>query len=148
MDIGDQIPLSIGVAGLRFVGHVGGQALRSRQSGTFSNEQHDQFGLQQVTDFVQDSDSAVADDEGLANRPAEGYGPRFEKRQDGRDLSGDCRRRQTISDDNLKVASGRASGSKSGSGRLAQATTEVWSEQVLALISGLRLDFEKSALLD
>src|SRR6202007_3145626 len=70
VNVGDQVPVGVGVQFVGPIRHVGGEALGRRKTRAFSYEEDRDFGMQQFADFVQDPDPAVANHERLTLTPS------------------------------------------------------------------------------
>ena len=58
------------MAGSRLVGHIRRQTLGGRQSRALADQEHDDRGIEDLADVVQDADARVTDQERLAELPA------------------------------------------------------------------------------
>ena len=103
MNIGDKVAVGVRVTGARAVRHVGGKAFRRGQARAFADQQNGDARIQQLADFIQDSDAAVVDHERSADGPVAGPSAGIKQRKKRRDLCGDRRHGQAVADSDLNV---------------------------------------------
>jgi hypothetical protein len=148
VDVGYQVPLSIGVGGPRPECHVGGQTLGVGEAGALTDQEDRHGWSEQVAEIVENTDSAIANGECMARRPAAMSDFLLEARQESRYLRRNGGGTQPIADRDLHIDVRPAALADGRSGRLIEPSTETRLLEKLGHVARTRRYLEQIAIGD